>query len=37
MISVWWLIPAAMAGAFAGILAHALCTFGRDDDDKSHN
>lgn len=31
MISAWWLIPAVLGGAFAGIVAIALVSAGRDD------
>lgn len=34
MISIWWLLPAAMAGTVLGIFAHALCMAGRDDDER---
>lgn len=31
MISAWWLIPAAMFGAFAVVFMLAICRSGRDD------
>ena len=34
MISVWWLIPAVMAGAFAGIMIVAICTASKKGDDE---
>ena len=33
MISIWWLIPAAMTGAVFGVLVAAIISAGKGDDD----
>ena len=33
MISVWYLLPAAMLGAVVGFFAHALCAMAKEDGD----
>lgn len=32
MISAWWLVPAVIGGALAGVFLHALVAAGKEED-----
>lgn len=34
MISAWWLIPAIIAGAMAGVFLHVLVAAGKEEDSR---